>query len=58
MNELTKKALTNVVLGGSMVLGMMAVKATTKLAIKRYKERVAVEQEKLLAGDTSPIMKK
>lgn len=45
MNELTKKALTNVVLGGSMVLGMIAVKATTKLAIKRYKERLTLEEE-------------
>lgn len=34
-----KKVLTNAVLGGSMVAGMIAVSAACKYAIKRYKTR-------------------
>ena len=34
-----KKVLVNVVLGGSMVAGMMVVSAACKYAIKRYKTR-------------------
>ena len=44
MNELTKKALTNVVLGGSMVAGMLVVKTLAKVGIDRYKKRAEEAQ--------------
>lgn len=44
MNELTKKVLTNVVLGGSMVAGMLVVKTLTKAGIEYYKKRAEEAQ--------------